>query len=718
MKTTTLAKRTLSLVISGMLIGGSTLTLSPAAVSAQEQFQLEEITVSELTAGYASGKYTTKQIVQAYLDRIEKYEGTYNAFTFMNENALKEAEEIDRLRSEGAELGPLAGVPVVIKEAVDVAGFPSTFGWAPLSKEAGGIELMPVEDAPVVTRLKEAGAIIIGKTNIPAFSATGTHASTSWAGPTYNAMNPSFAPGGSSSGTAAAISGNFAVLGIAEETGGSIQNPAAAQGIVGIKPSFGLIPTTGVTPLAGSTRDVLGPHARTVEDAAIMLDVMAGYSEKDEKTKAAIGHVPEEGYAAAVSDTALEGKRIGLYGPGWRDAELTSETKELYEQAIKELEGEGAIVVEDPFAGSGFKEYVKTAGNVGMESFFYDLESYLKNLNPADESLSVESVFEAAGQIPWTKSGPLNYMEGRFEDLDAAIASAGEEPDLTNFFKVRDEYLRIIDSVMEEQDLDGFVYPQMSIETPKLGEGDIGATTVSEINVSGLPLITVPAGYYESGAPFGLAFFGEMWGEADIIAMAYDYQQATEHRVAPELIEKAADYTDVTPNSPYYPAVMSLAANGAVDSDAGQFLPNENITRSETADIIAKGLHLTVPQNVSEALQGFEDISADDEYAGSIASTVTEGIFEGGSSLFMDDEPLTREQMASVLVRAFELTKAAGSEEIINTANISPAHKEDVIILAQHGITVELDQFRPKAAVTRGEFAAFMYRAMELTGNK
>lgn len=715
MRKTILAKRTMSLVISGMLIGSiPELTGTPSTVYAQEQIQLEEMTVNELTEGYSSGKFTAKQIVHAYLDRIEKYEGTYNAFTFMNDKTLQEAEEIDRLRSEGAELGPLAGIPVVIKEAVDVAGFPSTFGWEPLSKSAGGIELMPAQDAPVVSRLKEAGAIIIGKTNIPAFSATGTHANTSWAGPTYNAVDPSIAPGGSSSGTAMAISGNFAVLGIAEETGGSIQNPAAAQAIVGIKPSFGLIPTTGVTPLAGSTRDVLGPHARSVLDAAVMLDVMAGYSEKDEKTQAAIGHIPEKGYAAAVSNQALNGKRLGLYGPGWRDSELSAETIELYEQAVKELEEEGAVVVEDPFAGSGFKEYVKKTGNVGMETFFYDLESYLKNLNPEDETLSIQSVFEEAGEIPWVKGGPLSFMEERFEDIDAAISDAKVAPDLTEFNEVREEYLQMVDSVMEEHDLDGFVYPQMSNRIPKLGEGDIGATTVPEINISGLPLITVPAGYYENGSPFGLAFFGEMWGEAELIAMAYDYEQATQHRELPVLIEKTADYTDVKPNSPYFPAVMSLAAAGAIDADQTEFQPNELISRAETADMIARGLHLTIPDNVSAVLEGFEDISSEDEYADVIAAAYNEGILLGGSDSFMGEQSLTREQMASVLVRAFNLAKVSNSPHTINITNVKPAHKEDVLILAQHGITVELGNYRPQDTVTRGEFAAFMYRAMEL----
>lgn len=506
---------------------------SSQAVS--DDFSFQEITVNELITGYEEGKYTAEEVVQSYLDRIEKYDETYNAFTQMNKDALKEAKKVDKMREKGEKLGPLAGVPIVIKEAVDVVGYPTTFGWAPLSKEAGGIKLMPRKDAIVVTRLKEAGAIILGKTNIPAFSASGTDANTSWDGPTYNAVNPAFAPGGSSSGTATSISGNFAVLGIAEETGGSIQNPAAAQAIVGIKPTFGLVPTLGVTPLSSSTRDVLGPHARSVEDAAQMLDVIAGDTKDDPITEVAVGHVPEKGYTSFLDDNSLKGKRLGLYGPGWRTEELSAETKELYARTIKELEAQGAEVVIDPFAGTGFLEYVKNAPSQGRESFFYDLENYFENINP---NLTTSKVFEKAGAIPWENEGPLSSRANLPGKDNPDVL-----PDLTKFNEVRSEYRRIMNEVLEKHDLDGFVYPQMSKATPELGKGSIAATTVSEINIGGWPLINVPAGYYENGSPFALAFFGKEWSEPELIGMAYDYEQATKHRQVSQLIDKSSNST-------------------------------------------------------------------------------------------------------------------------------------------------------------------------------
>lgn len=518
---------------------GTTISFTPVAhVSAEEDFSFEEVTTAKLTEGYKNGEFTAEEVVQAYMERIQTYEETYNAFTFLNENALEEARAIDQKREAGEEVRELAGIPIVIKEAVDVEGFPTTFGWAPLSKEAGGIELKPTSDAPIVEDLKDSGAIIMGKTNIPAFSASGTNASSSWAGDTYNVVDPELAPGGSSSGTATSVSGNFAVLGIAEETGGSIQNPAAAQSLVGIKPTFGLVPTTGVTPLAGSTRDVLGPHARSVEDAAVMLDVIAGYEAEDPKTSASVGKMPEEGYGAGLDDTSLEGKRIGLYGQSWRGEALSDETKELYDQAVGELESQGAEVVEDPFADTGFADFTKEVGNVGYDAFVYDVNNYLQNLDPEDPAMNINDVFEDAGEVPWTEDGELGFLIERGVDFDSTLEDPNTPPDQEEFEEVKAEYLEKITEVMEDQHLDGFVYPQMAEEIPSLEdqEANIEATTVPEINISGLPLVTVPAGYYDSGSPFALSFFGEQWTEESLINMAYDYEQATNHRETPELM--------------------------------------------------------------------------------------------------------------------------------------------------------------------------------------
>ncbi|WP_174243249.1 amidase, partial [Beijerinckia sp. L45] len=259
------------------------------------------MTVADVQAAFAAGALTSEALTQAYLDRIALYNSRYVAVITMNEDALADARAIDKRRAAGEALGPLAGVPVVVKDTMDMAGLPSTGGWRLLSARAGGTDLIPATDSPVVARMRAAGCIILGKTNVPVLSATGSHASDSWAGVGLNAVMPDRIPGGSSAGTATAVAGSMAVLGLAEETGGSIQNPASAQDLVGIKPTFALVPNAGVMPLAGSTRDVVGPIARCVRDAALTLDVLAGFSPEDPKTVAGIGHKPKGGYAADLS---------------------------------------------------------------------------------------------------------------------------------------------------------------------------------------------------------------------------------------------------------------------------------------------------------------------------------------------------------------------------------------------------------------------------------
>src|SRR5262245_60611565 len=227
--------------------------------------------ITETLKGLETGKFTSVQLVEAFLARIEKYEPYYNAFTQMNPDARADAAASDERRKHGPhDIGRLEGVPIVIKDSLDVKGMPTTSGWPLTAPISGGISLIPETDAPVVKRLRDAGVIIIGKTNLPILAGSGNNANNSAYGPTYNALNQEWAPGGSSSGSAMSVAGGFAVTGIAEETGGSIQNPASAQSLYGVKPTFGLVPNTGNFPLQGLTRDVLGPLTKTVEDAAIM----------------------------------------------------------------------------------------------------------------------------------------------------------------------------------------------------------------------------------------------------------------------------------------------------------------------------------------------------------------------------------------------------------------------------------------------------------------
>jgi Asp-tRNA(Asn)/Glu-tRNA(Gln) amidotransferase A subunit family amidase len=497
---------------------------------------LIEMTVELAQAGFARGAFTSESLTKAFLDRIAAHNPSYNAIVFMNLRALDEARASDVRRALGESLGPLDGVPVVVKDAMDMVGFPTTGGWRLLHSKTGGVDLYPATDAPVVARMRKAGAVILGKTNIPVLSATGSHANDSWAGPTYNAAGREFLPGGSSAGTATSVAASFAVLGLAEETGGSIQNPASAQGLVGIKPTFALVPNAGVLPLS-SLRDVVGPIARCVRDAALTLDVLAGFTTEDPKTVAGVGRRPPGGYAARLKPDALHGKRIGTYGQGWRNLPLSEEAAALYARALGEIKAQGAILVEDPFAGSGFadlrtptvpgEEYDAR----GLESVPYDLGRYLERLGPgAAIKTFVEFAAATKSEDPFGPNGVLSYMP-RLAAFNACLADPTKPPDMSAFITLREKHLSIFNDVFARHRLDAAIFPQMREQLAAREADDIiHETTVSEINIAGLPGVTVPAGYYASGSPFNLIAIGPMWSEADLLGIAFAYEQATRHR--------------------------------------------------------------------------------------------------------------------------------------------------------------------------------------------
>jgi amidase len=330
-------------------------------------------------------------------------------------------------------------------------------------------------------------------------------------------------------------------LGLAEETGGSIQNPSSAQDLVGIKPTIGLVPNAGVMPLSAN-RDVVGPIARCVRDAALCLDVLAGYSSEDPKTLAGVGKKPKGGYTSKLDVQALKGKRIGLYGMGWRNQPLSAEAAVLYDRAKTELKGLGAILIEDPFAGSGFADLRKPTPPLanfdarGLESIPYDLQKYLERLGPK-AAIKTFSEFAKATEKEdaFGPKGVLGFMPN-LPQFAASLHDPSRPPDISEFIALKETYLNLFEDVFAQHQLDACVFPQMLEELPPLhGKQIIRETTVGEINIAGLPGVTIPAGYYSSGSPFGMIFVGRQWSEADLLSYAFAYESATKHRKIPAL---------------------------------------------------------------------------------------------------------------------------------------------------------------------------------------
>jgi amidase len=490
------------------------------------------MTIEQAHAALADGHLTAVELTRSFLRRIHRHEPAYNAYTAMNGEALAEARASDARRRAGRARGILDGIPVAIKDSIDVAGLPTTGGW--LSAQAGAFNLVPTWDAPVVARLRRRGAIILGKTNLPAFSGSGTNANSSWAGPTFNALNRHWAPGGSSTGSATAVAADLATVAIGEETGGSIQNPAAAQGLVGVKPTFGLVANTGSQPGAVSTKDVLGPIAKTAADAADVMDTVAGYGVADPKTTAAIGNVPARGYRAGLSTRSLKGATLGLYGPGWRHGDsLSRGTVREYRRAIGAVEALGATTDPDPFAGSGFAAIGDRSSGFdrrGNESFPYDMSNYLRNLGRRSQVHSVKEMSQALGVSLFGPGGPMHPLVVGSPQAEWSARHLNRPPDVSRFLAARERYLRVFDRVMDRHHLDALVFPQSAKPIGNLFGGphsEIEATTVPEINIAGLPAVVVPAGRYPDGKPFSLEFVGRTWTEPLLLSYAYAFEQAS-----------------------------------------------------------------------------------------------------------------------------------------------------------------------------------------------
>lgn len=517
-------------------------TATGGALSAQD-IDVTELTVADVLAGYAAGDFTAVELTQAYLARISKYERHYNAFISMNPDALAFAQELDVMYAGSGPVGPLHGVPVVIKDNIDYGGLVTTAGWDGFSSATGGVDMIPDDDAAVVTRLRAAGAIILGKTNLPDFAGHGTRTTSTVAGMTLNPYNVDKVPGGSSGGTATAVNGSFAVLGLGTETGGSIQNPASAQGLVGVKVTYGLVPLEGVVPLSGTYVDVVGPIARSVYDAAVALDVLAGPTTEDLATYAAVGNMPEGGYTAALDAGSLAGKRFGLVGTGWRTdfVPLDPLTEEHYRRAIAALEAMGAEVIEDPFAGSGFVEAYGERTGVRSQGT-HDMFVYLQGLGPNAPFNTIEE-WEMLSGREYTRGAGGRGGRGGPPPVPAR-PSATEEGDAYQAWRYR--VRNLYRSVLEENQLDGLFFPQSGTpnrpvvedpERPDYNPNNWAEIPSNIINDLGVPTVTVPYSYFDDGTPFVLAFLGDMWSEAALLSYAYAFEQGTKARRAPRLVE-------------------------------------------------------------------------------------------------------------------------------------------------------------------------------------
>jgi amidase len=499
-------------------------------------FELEEITIAQLQAATASGQYTARRVVELYLERIAAMDRTdvsLRSIIETNPDALDQADALDRERAARGPRGPLHGVPVLLKDNIDTADRMTT--------TAGSLALegsIPPRDAHLAQRLRAAGAILLAKTNLSEWAnMRSTRSSSGWSARGGQCRNPFVLdrnPCGSSSGSAAAVSANFGAVAVGTETDGSIVCPASACGVVGLKPTVGLVSRAGVIPIS-HTQDTAGPLCRTVADAAVLLAALAGPDPRDAATAAAAGHV-EPDYTRFLDPAGLRGARIGVAREkffGYNDA-----TDRLAEAAVGVFRREGAIVIDPadiPHAGT----YDDAELEVLLFEFKTDLNAYLAALGPAAPVRTLADVItfnerERKREMAWfaqelfvqaEAKGPLTTPAYR-----KALATCG-----------RLARVQGLDAAMNKHRLDAIVAPTggPAWPTDPVNGDHFTGSSSTPAAVAGYPSISVPMGQ-AWGLPVNLSFIGRAWSEPTLLRLAYAFEQITMHRKAPRFLPSLA----------------------------------------------------------------------------------------------------------------------------------------------------------------------------------
>lgn len=492
-----------------------------------DELDLEEITITELREGYEDGSFTIEDVTSAYLERISEKDQNgpkLNSMLYVNPNALDLAKELDAELQEGNSRGPLHGIPVVLKDNIDTEDMPTTAGANILD---GSI---PDKDAFITRKLRDAGAIILGKANLSEWANFhSSFSSSGWSalgGQVHNPYDLTRNPCGSSAGSGAAASANMAVFAIGTETNGSITCPSSANGLVGIKPTVGLLSRAGIIPIS-HTQDTPGPMARNVTDAAIALGTMVGVDPADDKTPASEGNFHTD-YTQFLNEDGLSGKRIGLW-TGSLGGHFRVDT--LMHETVRLLEAQGAEIVEI--------EQISEE-NAGGASYQIMLFEFKDGLNKYFESLGEDAPVKNMAELVEATLNDAEEM--RYFDHDILI-QANEKGNLDSeeYQESLERMIRItreegIDRVMDEYDLDAIIGPTggPAWKTDLTNGDNFAVSSSSPAARAGYPNITVPMGFID-GLPVGISFFGRAWSEPLLLEIAYGFEQATNVRKAPEL---------------------------------------------------------------------------------------------------------------------------------------------------------------------------------------
>jgi amidase len=494
-------------------------------------FELDEITIDELSSGFKSGKYTVRAVAQKYLKRIneiDKAGPAINSVIQLNPDALTIADALDKELKEKGARSPMHGIPVLIKDNIDTADKMET--------TAGSLALMdakPAQDSFLVKQLRNAGALILGKTNLSEWAnMRSSHSTSGWSGRGGLTKNPYALDrncSGSSSGSAAAAAANLCAVAIGTETDGSVVSPSSLNGLCGIKPTVGLVSRTGIIPISHS-QDTAGPMCRTVRDAAILLGVMAGADEQDEATQNK-DRTNIKDYTKFLDKDGLKGARIGVLRQYFG---FLPSVDKIMNASLKVLQQQGAILI-DPVTIDTLGKFDDSEGAVLRYELKADMAAYLQHRGNGTSFHTLKDLIDfnekhADKEMPYFNQELFLQAEAKGPLTDPAYKEALEK----NHRMTREEG---IDAVMGKYNLDAIVSPtDAPAWMTDLVDGDHFLGGSSQLAaVAGYPHITVPAGDV-FGLPVGISFFGRAWSEPQLLKIAYAFEQATKARKAPAFL--------------------------------------------------------------------------------------------------------------------------------------------------------------------------------------
>jgi len=484
----------------------------PQATAPTSVFEVSEQSISALQAAQADGRVTSRGLVEAYLARIVAYDQAgprLNAIVTLNPHALDDADALDRERARSGPRGPLHGIPVLVKDNYDTADMPTSGGALALAT------MQPSTDAFQVKRLREAGAVILGKTAMHELAA-GITTISSLTGQTRNPYDLMRVPGGSSGGTGAAVAASFAAAGMGSDTCGSIRVPAANQNLVGLRPTRGLSSRTGVMPLS-DLQDVAGPLARTVTDLAAMLDATVGPDPEDAVTAGAAAHVPSS-YRSGLDAAHFKGTRVGVLRGLTSTAPEDEEVAGVVQKALDAMKAKGAEVVD--VSVPGLDDLLRDSSVIADE-FKFDLAAYLSR-HPNAPVKSLGEIIDRG----------LNHAA-----LDA-VFRLRNAPDKRESEHYRQALLKrralrdALETALEAQRLDVMAYPTLRRKPVNIGEPQLGSNCQLSAS-TGLPAISMPAGFTEDVLPVGIEFLGPAFSEQRLLGLAFAWEQEAALRRAP-----------------------------------------------------------------------------------------------------------------------------------------------------------------------------------------